>query len=1296
MRKRFFDKAAHKRLRAVAGALLLVCSTSVTIWTSFGGHVEAVPCPCSVFTSDPSPGDDTDAGGIEVGMKFKSEVSGYVTGARFYKTAVMTGAHTGNLWSSNGTLLATVSFSGESASGWQEMSFSSPVSVTAETIYTISMFAADGRYAYTTNYFTSPVNNYPLRAPAQGTADATDALANDGQGVFNDGNSSAYPVFTFNRANYWVDVAFVANQGSSAPTVTSTYPAVGATGVSTAITVKATIDDTMDPSTITSDTVSVRDASNNLVAGTISYSTSTKVVSFTPTSPFTAGTTYTVTIEGGSGTVAENFEGIALAADYAWSFTISATDPCPCSLKSRANPAGSSVFDDAGSLELGTKVRPIASGYITAIRFYKPVIATETTHTGNIWSSAGANLATVTFSGETDYGWQEATLATPLAVSQDQTYVVSYGTTAAQYIALVGGLNSTLTGNYITAPADTSADNAATGSGNRNGVFTTTAGNYPSSGTTNGSYYFVDAVFATNSTDVAPLAVSVVQPTSGAFGIAREVVVSARFNRTLDTATVTNSTVRLFNSSNVQVAGTGSYSTATGEARFTPSSNLTYGQTYTARLSATIADNDGNALGSEYSWSFTVGSQLTANPAVGPGGPILAITSAGNKYSQYYAEILRTEGLNYFDTKDIGTVTATTLDAYDAVVLSEMSLTQSQADMFSAWVQAGGNLIAMRPDKKLASLLGLADASSTRSNQYLLINTFAAPGTGIVAETVQFKGTADNYTLNGATSVATLYSDASSSTSNPAVTIRQVGSSGGTAAAFTYDLAKSVVALHQGNQAWAGQDRDANSPIRTNDLFFGAMSGDVQDDWVDPDKIHIPQADEQQRLLANIITEATKDLRPMPRFWYLPQSYEAALVLAGDDHNLNDNVGTEYTMAKWLNESATDCSLVDWNCVRASHYVYPTSDLTNARALQYHNLGFEVGDHVNTNCVDYPSYSDLGTTYTNHLASWAAKFSSLPSQTTHRFHCYTWSDWDSQPRVEHDNGIRYDLNYVGYPSSWIGSRTPVLTGSGMNMRLTDADGDLLDVYQGVTNLDDTVAGTAVVEDILDNATGSPGYYGIFGTHYDMSNSYHQTLFDVASDRNVPMITAKQALTWLDGRGSSTFSNFGGSNGQFTFDVTTAVGAYNLRAMLPINDAGGTLTSLKIGSSTVSYQTQAVKGVQYAVFNATPGSYTALYSDYGTGGSSGSGSSGGGTSTPKKTTTVATGEESAEAEEQTTENEADDIAGPQTTEQPGEDELQPDTTGKTSAWLRWSLIIGLPVVGLGVLWAIRWHRHRLEP
>ena len=59
--------------------------------------------------------------------------------------------------------------------------------------------------------------------------------------------------------------------------------------------------------------------------------------------------------------------------------------------------------------------------------------------------------------------------------------------------------------------------------------------------------------------------------------------------------------------------------------------------------------------------------------------------------------------------------------------------------------------------------------------------------------------------------------------------------------------------MRQGNAAWSGQERDSFTPIRSDDLFFGNASGDPQPDWIDLSKVIIPQADEQQRLLAQLI-----------------------------------------------------------------------------------------------------------------------------------------------------------------------------------------------------------------------------------------------------------------------------------------------------------------------------------------------------------------------------------------------------------------------------------------------------------
>ena len=217
------------------------------------------------------------------------------------------------------------------------------------------------------------------------------------------------------------------------------------------------------------------------------------------------------------------------------------------------------------------------------------------------------------------------------------------------------------------------------------------------------------------------------------------------------------------------------------------------------------------------------------------GDPILVITSSTNPFTGYLAEILKAEGLNEFTQADASTVTAAVLAQHDVAILGDMLPSGPQVDDLTDWVQAGGNLIAMQPDPQLAGLLGLASAGGTLANAYLKVDTSTAPGAGIVDETIQFHGTADRYSLAGASAVATLYSDATTATTNPAVTLRSVGTDGGQAAAFTYDLAQSDRLYPPGQPGVGGQDdRDGDGTRRTNDLFFGAKAGDVQPDWVEP------------------------------------------------------------------------------------------------------------------------------------------------------------------------------------------------------------------------------------------------------------------------------------------------------------------------------------------------------------------------------------------------------------------------------------------------------------------------------
>jgi hypothetical protein len=146
----------------------------------------------------PSAGDGTP---VELGVRFRADVSGSIVGLRFYKGAGNDGTHVGSLWTGSGALLARATFTEESASGWQRVLFPAPVSVLADTTYVASYHAPLGRYSVTIGGFASPV----VLAPLVGLADGADG----GNGIFAYTPTPAFPTQAFSASNYWLDVLFV-------------------------------------------------------------------------------------------------------------------------------------------------------------------------------------------------------------------------------------------------------------------------------------------------------------------------------------------------------------------------------------------------------------------------------------------------------------------------------------------------------------------------------------------------------------------------------------------------------------------------------------------------------------------------------------------------------------------------------------------------------------------------------------------------------------------------------------------------------------------------------------------------------------------------------------------------------------------------------------------------------------------------------------------------------------------------------------------------------------------------------
>ncbi|WP_197523278.1 DUF4082 domain-containing protein [Actinokineospora pegani] len=537
--------------------------------------VGAQQCPCTVFGNTvPATPDSGDAAAIEVGTKFTASVNATVTGVRFYKSAANTGSHTGSIWNAAGGRLATGTFSGESATGWQTLTFNTPVQIRAGQTYIASYFAPNGHYAVEAGYFNGKgAGIVPLTAPAAGNTPG-------GNGVFTYGEG--FPSQSFNGNNYWVDPIVTTDAADNTrPLITSVSPAAGATGAHLDGPITATFNEAVDPGSVQFTVQSGGQAIPGAVA------VDENKVTFTATDLLPPSATVNATINATDGF------GNALAQPRAWSFaTGTSLAPCPCTLFKSRQP---DTLDagDVSAVELGVKFTVGASAVVTGVRFYKSAANTGS-HTGSLWDSTGKRMATGTFANETATGWQTLTFGTPVQVNPGETYVASYLAPNGHYSVSAGYFNDKGAGRgVLTAPTSAAAGGQ--------GVFVY-GGGFPDQ-SFNGNNYWVDVTVDTDGADSTPPTVTSTTPATNAVAVSTGSAVTTVFNESINPSSVQ---FTLNQNGAGAVSGTTTVSADGRTVKFVPTAALAGTTQFTASVRA--ADPFGNLMTAAHTWSFTTTS----------------------------------------------------------------------------------------------------------------------------------------------------------------------------------------------------------------------------------------------------------------------------------------------------------------------------------------------------------------------------------------------------------------------------------------------------------------------------------------------------------------------------------------------------------------------------------------------------------------------------------------------------------------------------------------------------------------
>lgn len=529
---------ASIRVRAVDDSGNLQQNTQVI---GVAGGAPGGSCPCNGFGSaTPEIPSFNDPSAVELGVKFQVTQSGLITGLRFFKGPGNGGTHTGRIWSINGAQISTPAvFTNETATGWQEVRFLTPVAVSPNTTYVASYHAPQGGYAFSNNFFTSNLTSGPVVFLSGNNS--------GGNGVFSYGPSGTFPVNgSTSNANYWVDVIFESSVTPSVQTLITGFkpddkpaneqfpdPASVVVGVKFQVTKRGFISAlrffkgqsntgthigqlwTQDgvrlgePATFTNETSSGWQQVNLARPIAVSPGT-TYIASYSaPNGRYAYDGNYFTTDKGsdlvrfpastragGNGVFtygpSNSFpRSSANSANYwvdvvfseATSTNLEPTSVFPPS----ARPTIESFEADSSPVQLGVKFQVAQAGVITGLRFYKGFLNTGS-HTARIWTAAGASLGTpAVFQNESSSGWQQVNFASPIDVVPGTTYIASYHAPNGRYSFDANYFGANVSNGPVTFLRSVPSDG--------NGVYAYGAeGTFPVN-SANSANYWIDVVF---------------------------------------------------------------------------------------------------------------------------------------------------------------------------------------------------------------------------------------------------------------------------------------------------------------------------------------------------------------------------------------------------------------------------------------------------------------------------------------------------------------------------------------------------------------------------------------------------------------------------------------------------------------------------------------------------------------------------------------------------------------------------------------------------------------------------------
>ena len=554
-------------------------------------------------------------------------------------------------------------------------------------------------------------------------------------------------------------------------------------------------------------------------------------------------------------------------------------------------------------------------------------------------------------------------------------------------------------------------------------------------------------------------------------------------------------------------------------------------------------------------WSFTTTAQP---PPTGPGGPILVVTGRPTRSRRYYAEILRGEGLNEFARHRRRRSPPPLLAGKTSSSSARCTLTDARGDDASNWVQRRRQPDRDAPGQEARRRCSASrDAAGTLPNGYMKVDPELGAGAGIDG-----RRSSSTARPTATRSTAPARSRRSTPTRRPPPPTRPSRCATSAPAAARPRRSPTTSPARSSTRARAtppGPGRSAtamraaaSAPTTCSSAPRPATSSPTGSTRT---ASTCPQADEQQRLLANLITEMNLDKAPLPRFWYLPRGEKAAIVLTGDDHATG---GTAGLLRPAKSPDPPGCSVADWECPRATSYMFTDTPLTDLQASGTNATASSSRCTLSTGCATGRRNRSRTTTCASSARSPPPGRASSRRSQPHALHRLERLGHPAKGGAPPRHPLRHELLL----------RRPVglgaQAGAHDRVRLPAAlrrHGRLADRRLPVDDAGHRRDERDAPDDDADPRADRQGpwpeqYWGVFTVLLHSDYGDHRRLNDLVSDaqqRHVPVISSAQMLDWTDGRNGSSFGNI-----SYCERHARLLAHHELQGARPPGDAAGAL------------------------------------------------------------------------------------------------------------------------------------------